>query len=141
MLGCRMHINADLMSSAEASQVHFPNHRKTDNYRLHNRFIICFHCLIAEHAKVLLPQIIPTVVPERGSKILLLLLFFGANDATLKGAAQHVSSQSNFLTQGPIRHIRLQSRRTTHITSPHTTQSKNQTPSTYTTTNLRIPLW
>ena len=48
--------------------------------------------LMIEHAKVLLPQIIPKEIAKDGSKIRLLLLFFGANDSTLKGAPQHVHS-------------------------------------------------
>ena len=50
-----------------------------------------------EHAKSLLPQIIPQAIAKYGSKIRLLLLFFGANDATLKRAAQHVTPQTNLM--------------------------------------------
>jgi hypothetical protein len=50
--------------------------------------------LTPEHAKELLPLIIPKVVPKDGSKIVLLAIFFGANDATLEGTVQHVPSLS-----------------------------------------------
>jgi lysophospholipase L1-like esterase len=43
-----------------------------------------------EHAIHLLPCIIPKVVPKNVSKIVLIAIFFGANDASLEGTAKHV---------------------------------------------------
>jgi len=48
--------------------------------------------LMTEHAKLLLPLIIPREPAQNGPKVVLLLLFFGANDATLKEQTQHVPS-------------------------------------------------
>jgi len=63
---------------------------KTDNCRIYDRSILYFDVFTIEHAKVLLRVIVPRVVPKNGSKIALFIIFFGANDATLKGARQHV---------------------------------------------------
>jgi len=50
---------------------------------------------MTEHAKLLLPLIIPREPAQNGPKVVLLLLFFGANDATLKEQTQHVPSIPN----------------------------------------------
>ena len=92
VLDCSTRTNVDSMSSAGDSQVRPHFIFKTDNHRLYNRFIHSPYCLTLEHAKVLLPQIIPKAIAKKGSKIRLFLLFFGANDATLKKAPQHVPS-------------------------------------------------
>src|SRR5271156_3416001 len=76
------------MLSVEDSQVPSCRNVKTNNYRLHYRYLCLSLFLTAEHAKVLLPYIIPK---KKLPKIQLLLIFFGANDATLEGCVQHVS--------------------------------------------------
>ena len=129
------------MSSAGDSQAHIQYIRKTDNYRLHDRFLHSAYCLTLEHAKVLLPQIIPKAIAKKGSKIRLLLLFFGANDASLKGTQQHVLYHSLHIISGPVRNIRVKSSRTSQIPPPYRTQSRHQTPANHTPTNLCIPLW
>lgn len=137
---CSTRINVDSMSSAGDLQVCNQSRLKTHNHRLYNRWLHSLPCLTLEHAKVLLPQIIPKAIAENGSKIRLFLLFFGANDASLKGAPQHVFSSSLFLILGPIRNLCVKSSGTSKITSSSRTQSRHQTPPNHPPSNLFISL-
>lgn len=66
---------------------------RIDNCRIYDRSTIFICAFRVEHAKLLLPAIVPKVVPKNGSKIVLFIFFFGANDSTLEGKRQHVQIQ------------------------------------------------
>jgi lysophospholipase L1-like esterase len=84
-----MHINVNSTSLAVASQVRKLTLLKADNQVIQQVLIIPLN-LTAEHAKLLLPHILP----KNGAKVVLFILFFGANDATIKGTPQHVHTPS-----------------------------------------------
>lgn len=114
------------MLSAAGFQVQPHGLLSTNNHRLYNRYNYPRYCLTPEHAKVLLPHIIPKPLPENCSKIVLMTLFFGANDATIDGTRQHVSPSLTPLKKDPIGFICCQSSRDSDISGLKATQSRHQ---------------
>lgn len=131
-------INVDLMSSGEDSEVHSMNSIRGNVDRLHNRYSSFQGQLFTiEHAKVLLPLIIPK---PGCSKIRLLILFFGANDSTIEGAPQHVSPFRNILMKGSIENLRIQHSRNPDIPNSQREQFQYQTPPNHIPSHLRLSL-
>ena len=128
------------MLSAAGFQVQPHCLLSANNHRLYNRYSCSRHCLTPEHAKVLLPHIIPKPLPENCSKIVLMTLFFGANDATIEGTRQHVSPSLTPLKKGPIGFICCQSSRDSDFSGRKATQSRHQITPYNTTPCLCVSL-